>query len=72
MLSDLAPRQRMDGDWVDNAGVMGLHTALYLARDIEVHSQTSDTEEVYLTRIDGRGESAKEQPLTVFFRSRHY
>ena len=72
MLSDLAARQRMDGNWVENAGVVVLHSALYLARDIEVHSQTSDTEEVYLTRIDGRGESAKEQPLTVFFRSRHY
>ena len=71
-LSDLASRQRKDGQWVDNGGVMVLATALYLQRDILVYSQTSaDTEELSVTRIEGRGD-ASEQPLTVFFISRHY
>ena len=44
------------GQWVDNGGVMVLATVLYLQRDILVYSQTSaDTEEVSVTRIEGRG-----------------
>ena len=51
---------------MDNAGVMVLATALYLARDIQLYSQTSgDTQELSLTMIDGRGETSDQQPLTV-------
>ena len=61
---------------MDNAGVMVLATALYLGRDIQLYSQapaaTKDTNELSITRIDGRGETADLQPLSVFFHSRHY
>ena len=61
---------------MDNAGVMVLATALYLGRDIQIYSPapavTADTNELSVTRIDGRGETGDLQPLTVFFHSQHY
>ena len=73
-LSDLASRQRKDGQWVDDRGVMVLATAIYLGRDILLYSPatTSATTEVSVTKIEGRGETADLQPLTIFFHNRHY
>ena len=52
---------------------MVLATALYLGRDIQVFSPApADTNELSITRIDGRMETADLQPLSVFFHSRHY
>ena len=52
---------------------MVLATALYLGRDIHVFSQAdADTNELSITRIEGRVETADLQPLCVFFHSRHY
>ena len=73
-LADLASRQRKDGQWVDNTGVMVLATALYLGRDIHLYSptETSATSEVSTTRIEGRGEAGDLEPLTIFFNCRYY
>ena len=52
---------------------MVLATALYLGRDIQVFSPaTTDTNELSITRIEGRVETADLQPLSVFFHNRHY
>ena len=59
-LSDLASRQRKDGQWV---------AALYLGRDILLYSPATTV--VSLTKIEGRGESVDLQPLTILH-SRHY
>ena len=40
---------------------MNIAGVMVLARDIQGYSQTSDTEELYLTRIDGRGETSEQQ-----------
>ena len=73
-LSDLASRQRKEGQWVDDTGVMVLATAPYLGRDIHLYSPstTSATSEVSTTRIEGRGEAGDLDPLTIFFNCRHY
>ena len=72
-LFDLAHRQRKDGQWVDDTGVMVLATALYLGRNIHIYSYASQTtNEVSLTKIDG-GEKASDLPaVTIFFYDRHY
>ena len=72
-LSDLASRQRKDGQWVDNTGVMVLSTALYLSRNIHLYSYASTTtNEVSLTKIDGGEKASDAPPITIFFYDRHY
>ena len=71
-LADLATRQRKDGQWVDNTGVMVLATALYLARNIHIYSYGSSHSDFSLTKIEG-GEGADDRPpITIFFHDRHY
>ena len=71
-LADLATRQRKDGQWVDNTGVMVLATALYLGRNIHLYSYGAKESEFSLTKIDG-GEGADDlTPITIFFYDRHY
>ena len=72
-LADLASRQRKDGQWVDNTGVMVLATALYLGRNIHLYSYASTTtNEVSLTKIDGGEKASGSLPITIFFYDRHY
>ena len=42
-LSDLAHRQRKDGQWVDDSGIMALATAHLLKRNIHVYRQCHQT-----------------------------
>jgi len=75
-LSSLASRQRKDGQWVDNAGVMVMATALYLERNIHLYGYPTGSETqsrlFSLTKIEGGDQADKHPPLTVFYYDRHY
>ena len=78
-LMDLASRQRKDGQWVDNGGVMGLATADFLGRNIEIYGfQVEGSGRDYaFSRLEPsdrerRREADSLQPLTVFLSHLHY
>jgi len=73
-LSDLAHRQRKDGQWVDDSGIMALATAHLLKRNIHVYSFPSEgSNQAYSrTEVQGGQGADKVPPLNIFFSDKHY
>ena len=73
-LRNLAFRQAVDGQWIDDNGVVALATALLLQRDVAIFSfpppDSGDT--AAKTIVEGGATAASFQPLTVFFHGNHY
>ena len=78
-LINLASRQRKDGQWVDNGGVMGLATADFLRRNIDIYGfQVEGSGRDYAfsrlepSAVERRREADSLPALTVFLSQLHY
>ena len=73
-LRNLAFRQAVNGQWIDNNGVVALATALLLQRNVAIYAfpppNSGDT--AAKTIVEGGAAAATFQPLTVFFHRSHY
>ena len=73
-LRNLAFRQSVDGQWIDDNGVVALATALLLQRNVAVYSfpPPNSGETVAKTMVEGGATADTFQPLTVFYHGNHY
>ena len=73
-LRNLAFRQAVDGQWIDDNGVVALATALLLQRNVAIYSfpppNSGDT--AAKTIVEGGASAVNFQPLTIFFHGHHY
>ena len=78
-LMALASRQRKDGQWVDDHGVMCLTTADFLCRNIEIYGfqvegsgRDFSLQKLEPSTEEGRKEADSMPAFTVFFSALHY
>ena len=75
-LRNLASRQKRDGQWIDDNGVVALTTAHLLQRNIAVYSFPPKNSDLSLsateTMVDGGPGAASSRPIPVFYLGNHY
>ena len=73
-LRNLAFRQAVDGQWIDDNGVVALATAHLLQRNVAVYSfpPQNSGETAAKTMVEGGATADAHQPLTVFYHGNHY
>ena len=73
-LRNLAFRQAVDGQWIDDNGVVALATAHLLQRNVAVYSfpPPNSGETAAKTMVEGGATADNFQSLTIFFHGNHY
>ena len=73
-LRNLAFRQAVDGQWIDDNGVVALASALLLQRNVAVYSfpPPNSGKTAAKTMVEGGSKAESFQPLTVFYHGNHY
>ena len=72
-MKDLAYRQKKNGQWVDDMGVLVMATALYRNRNINIYSYLAEKFRDYnLTFMEGDPGADALPAFNVFFDSKHY
>ena len=68
-LKDLVYRQKKDGQFTDDKGIITQATAYYTGRNIKIFSETGGG---VPTMLEGGGEANSCEPLVVFFHNEHF
>ena len=68
-LTDFVYRQKKDGQFTDDKGIITQATAYYTGRNIKVFSETGGS---VPTVLEGGGEADSNEPLAVFLHGKHF
>ena len=73
-LRNLAFRQAVDGQWIDDNGVVALATAHLLRRNVDIYAfpPPNGGDFAAKTTVEGGAVAANFQPLSIFYHGNHY